>query len=119
MRLDHLLAATALGAPLDLAQEAKAAAVLEAFGFVVAGGAFVLDDPFPWMTVTPQDGTLHVHVSTPVPTHLVSRLTAALEGLAREAGLARIDLLTRRAIEPGEWAARLSQLAADAPPRRF
>jgi hypothetical protein len=118
MRLDHLVAADALGAPLRDDQRARAYGVLRAFGFVRDGAAHVLDDTFPWATVEDDDaGTLRVHVTTPLPQHPFDTVAAALDGLVREAGLVRIDPLTRRMIEPGEWARRLAQLPRDTPPR--
>lgn len=117
MRLDHVLAATPLGEKLTDDQQLRAAVVLGAFGFVLAGTSHVLDDQFPWVTVAPDEGTLRVHVRTPLPVHLVETLSDALDGLVREASLVRIDPLTRRAIEPGDWARRFAKLPLDTPPR--
>jgi hypothetical protein len=117
MRLDHLLAGTALASPLSEAQDARLHAVLRAFGFTEKQGVFELDDTFAWVTVAPEDGLYRVHVASPVPSHLVETLVQALDGFVREAGLVRIDVLTRRALEAGEWARRLSQLVVDTPAR--
>jgi acyl-CoA reductase-like NAD-dependent aldehyde dehydrogenase len=117
MRLDHLLASDPLGAPLRDEHVARAEAVLKAFHFTRDGDARVLDETFPWVTIEDDGGLWRVHVATPLPRHLWETVSAVLDGLVREAGLVRIDPLTRRAMEPGEWVRRLALVKLDTPPR--
>ncbi len=109
MSLDHLLAADPRSASLDDARRQRASAVLLAFGAVRQGDGFVLDSTFAWLTVESQDGLLHVHVELPLPEHLIPTITAVLEGLVMEAGLVRIDPLTRREIDVATWSRRVSE----------
>jgi hypothetical protein len=106
MRLTQLLAADALGGALDDARRARAGSVLTTFGFQRTMSGYVLDGTYPWVTVAEMDGILHVHVLTPLPSHLASPALAAFEGLATEAGLVRLDPLTRREITALEWKRR-------------
>ena len=111
MRLNHLLAADALGKPLDEARRLRGGQVLLDVGFVREERRLLLDETFPWVTVEEQDGLWHVHARTPLPEHVFDTATAALEQLLREAGLVRLDALSRREISPIEWARRLSEEA--------
>lgn len=115
MRLDHLIAADALGTPLGEPQRARVAAVLQAFGFARTADGWALDDTFPWVRIVDSDGQLHVTVTTPLPAHVASAAIAALEGLVTEAGLARIDPFTRGEIDPADWSRRVAGVA---PPGR-
>lgn len=119
-RLDHLLAADALGTAPDAAGRARAESVLASFGFLRDGAAWCLDDTFAWVTVTTaDDAAWHVHVVTPLPGHLVEQVSHALDGLVTEAGFVRIDVFTRGQIPPLDWAARIAALSETASRRGF
>jgi hypothetical protein len=108
MRLDHLAAADPLGSPPADEQRARAESLLAQFGFVRDGDALVLDATWPWVRVGRDGGLLHVSVDPALPEHLFDQALAALDGLVMEAGLVRIDPLSRAAIEPGEWRRRVA-----------
>ena len=119
MRLDHLLAGDPLGSAPTSEQIERARSLLAAFGFVESDGCFALDETFAWVTVAPADGPWHVTVSTPLPGHLVDPALAALEGLVMEAGLVRLDPLTRGQVSASDWSARARAAREEAMRRGF
>jgi hypothetical protein len=108
MRLDHLLAADSFGKPLDEARRGRGERVVRDVGFVREDGRLVLDGTHPWVIIEDQEGLWRVHAESPMPEHLFDTTVAALEELVREAGLVRLDPLSRREISAMEWARRVA-----------
>lgn len=114
MRIDHHLAGDTYGAPLTPEQRQRAGGVLESFGFTPTASGWALDPAYPWMSVEDSEGRLHVSVHEALPAHLHASAVFALDGLLREASLVPLDPLTRRVIDPADWARRLAPLRIEA-----
>lgn len=113
MRLDHLLARRVLAEPLTPEDRRRAQVLLATHGFASTPGAFVLDDLFPWVTVTPTDDGFHVAVTEGLPAHCFDAAVEAFEEIARALDLRRLDPLTRREIDPLDWAARVASASKE------
>jgi hypothetical protein len=109
MRLNHLLAADLLGKPIDAAKRSTAERMLAAVGFVRDGERLVLDETHPWVSLEEHDGLWHVHAESRMPEHLFDTAVTALDAVAREVGLVRLDPFSRREITSVEWARRVAE----------
>lgn len=109
MRLDHLLTADGLGTPMSEPQRLHLRATLTRFGFVATPDGYELDETFAWVSVVEVDGGYHVTVGRSLPAHVFDAAIEALETVVRDAGLVRIDLLSRGRIDAVDWARRVAE----------